>query len=65
MACQSGFGDVEDRYPAPSGTGDPPRKGSAIIHFEVCRPIFVKANRRAPGMSGRRSISEWPISPTA
>jgi IS5 family transposase len=54
MASQPGFWDVEDRYAALSRAGDPLEKLSAVVDFEIFRPILAKAIRRATGMSGGR-----------
>jgi IS5 family transposase len=54
MTGQPGFFDLSDRYEAPSASGDPLERLSAVVDFEVFRGPLVAALRRSVRSKGGR-----------
>ena len=57
MAGQPGFSDVEERYAALSTAGDPMERLSAVVDFEIFRPVLEAALR---GRIATASTRGWP-----
>jgi transposase len=54
MADQPGFFDVDERYAALSSAGDPLERLSAVVDFEIFRPVLDAALKRSDrGRGGR------------
>ena len=54
MAYQPGFFDVDERYAALSAAGDPLERLSAVVDFEIFRPVLEAALRRSDRSRGGR-----------
>jgi len=54
MADQPGFFDVEERYAALSAAGDPLERLSAVVDFEIFRPVLDAALARSDRSRGGR-----------
>jgi transposase len=54
MAGQPGLFDVEERYAALSAAGDPLERLSAVVDFEIFRPVLEAALARSDCSRGGR-----------
>jgi IS5 family transposase len=54
MAAQPGFFDVDERYAALSAAGDPLERLSAVVDFEIFRPVLNAALARSDRSRGGR-----------
>jgi IS5 family transposase len=55
MAAQPGFFDVDERYAVLSAAGDPLERLSAVVDFEIFRPVLDAALARSDRSRGGRS----------
>jgi IS5 family transposase len=54
MAAQPGFFDVDERYAVLSAAGDPLERLSAVVDFEIFRPVLDAALARSDRSRGGR-----------
>jgi hypothetical protein len=60
MADQPGFFDVDERYAALSAAGDPLERLSAVVDFEIFRPVLDAALKRSDrSRGGRPPMMPW------
>jgi hypothetical protein len=56
MMDQPGFFDVDERYAALSAAGDPLERLSAVVDFEIFRPVLNVAPARSDRSRGGRPL---------